>query len=389
MRIIFVTPEFLAKNKPSTGLPNYLFRVSKALINMGHTPIIVTSGDKSEHVFYDGIEVFRERTMVEFNKRPELNYIYNSIMSSYKLNKIVRKICKEVKVDIVQYASLFGLAFFHNKVPSIIRLSSYAKIYFGSNKSFSEFYVKTMSFIERIATRNISGIIAPSNIMAREFQKDVLKKVYVIETPFENDVKTMDYSLYNEMLKDKKYILFFGTLYAEKGIYVISNIIYEVLDKNPDYYFVFIGKNEKINSEDPLKIIYKNAGKYKDRVIYIKPLTHDLLYPIISKADIVTLPSLMENFSNACIEAMYFGRIVIGTEGTSFEQLIIDGYNGFLAAPNNSSSLLEKINLAINISYKKKTEMSLLAKNRINKLQPEIAVRRLIKYYQFIINKHH
>jgi glycosyltransferase involved in cell wall biosynthesis len=340
-----VTPEFLTINKPASGLPNYLYRVSKALINMGHIPIIVTSGERNEHVFYDGIEVYREITFSDFHKNQTINYLYNSVMSSYKLNKTVNKICNAVKVDIIQYASLYGLSMFHgNKAPSVIRLSSYAKIYYGSNKTYPAAYVKIMSFIERIAARGVSGIIAPSNIMAKEFQKDVHKKVHVIETPFENDAKFMDDTIYKEKFLNKKYILFFGTLYAEKGIYVIADVIHEILEKNQDYTFAFIGKNQKINSEDPLKTIYQKAGQYRDRIIYINPLKHEKLYPIIEKADLVVLPSLMENFSNACIEAMYFGRIVIGTQETSFEQLITDGENGFLAIPDNSSSLLRKIN---------------------------------------------
>lgn len=391
MHIIFVTPEFLSKNKASTGLPNYLYRVSKALTEMGHTPIIITGGDKKEHVYYDGIEVYREDTSNRgfMIKNAEINFLYNSIRDAYKLEKIVQQVCKEKKIDIIQYASLFGLAMFHKgKTPAIVRLSSYAKVYYKSLETYTDRFVRMMSFIERYAAKRVNGIIAPSNIMANEFQKDVHKKVTVIETPFENDVSIMDDIVLNEKIGNKKYLLFFGTLYAEKGIYVIADIIYEIFDKYPEYYFVFVGKNTISNGKNPLKTLYQKAGKYSDRVIYINPLKHEQLYSIVKNADFVTLPSLMENFSNACIEAMYFGRIVIATEGTSFEQLITDSENGFLALPNNPTSLLEKINIAINLSQEAKERMSIKAKKRIEKLRPEISVNRLIKYYKYVINNY-
>src|ERR1051326_7456438 len=44
----------------------------------------------------------------------------------------------------------------------------------------------------------------------------------------------------------------------------------------------------------------------------------------------VVLPSLIDNLPNSCLEAMGLGRVVIGTKGTSFEELITDEANGFL-----------------------------------------------------------
>lgn len=90
---------------------------------------------------------------------------------------------------------------------------------------------------------------------------------------------------------------------------VIAEKLEEFLRKNPDYYFVFVGNATVINGEEFGYMLRRMAGKYRDRVIIWVALPHKQLYPIIRKAEFVVLPSLMDNFPNACIEAMYFGIV--------------------------------------------------------------------------------
>lgn len=388
MRICFVTPEFLVINKSSTGLPNYLYRVSKSLKEKGHEPIIITAGDKNENVYYDGIEVIRRNTYITLKSKPVIEYIINALRMSRILNKELSKLCLIKKIDIIQFCSLYGLAIFYfGHVPSIIRLSSYAKKTFENNKTHSAMAILFMSLIERLGAKRVNAIISPSNIMAKEYGRDVRRRVKVIESPFLKDVNKEDDSIYKEKFLGKKYMLFYGTLYEVKGILVIANIISKVLEKNSDYYFAFIGGVQKYKGKSFLKIIKESAGEYCNRVIHIGSLDHEKLYPIIKHSDFVVLPSLMENLSNACIESMSFGKVVIGTDGTSFEQLIVDGESGFLAIPNNAESLYEKITAAINLEENNKIRMQKNAKKRVEKLQPDKAVSKLLRYYQFIIKK--
>ena len=65
----------------------------------------------------------------------------------------------------------------------------------------------------------------------------------------------------------------------------------------------------------------------------------------------------MENLSNACIEAMYFKKVVIGTDGASFEQLIMHGINGLLCQIGNPQDLFEKMQIAKNMSEREKKVM--------------------------------
>ena len=141
-----------------------------------------------------------------------------------------------------------------------------------------------------------------------------------------------------------------------------------------------------IDGKNAVGALRNAAGQFGNRFIYLRQLPHERLYPIIQKADFVILPSLVENLSNACIEAMYFKQVVIGTDGVSYEQLIDDGVSGLLCKPNDADSLLEKMNEAVAMSEGQKREMGELAKKRIDRLAPEVVVRKLLRYYQYVID---
>lgn len=389
MKICFVTPDFVQKGKISTGLPHYLYRVAKALQVMGHTPIIITAGNTNEHLFYDNIEVFRKNCEPNYIfKSSCLNYVARAFKMSSMLNKEVRSLCKKREIDIIQFASLYGLAMLYKqKTPSIIRLSSYAKKTFENSQAYSKIEISVQAFIERIAAINVGGIISPSNVMAKAYSKDVKRKVTTIETPFFSEEIKCDNKIYDEMFHGKKYILFFGSLYDVKGIYVIIKGIRQYLKENTDYCFGFVGNVEKHNGKNPLEELYRESKEYKDRIIYSKALKQELLLPIILNAECIVLPSLMENLPNACIEAMALGKVVIGSDGASFEQLIVDGKSGFLAIPGNTESLYKKIKQATSLSKSERNAMELLAAERIHLLEPQRVVKRLVRYYTYIINK--
>lgn len=387
MKILFVATEYTEKDKPSTGFPTYLQRVSKSLIRLGHRPMIVGGGSKNDYWIEDGIEVWTVTTDGG-GAFFRTNVTLTCLKLSFLINRKVQQIIKEQSVDIVQFTSLAGIAaFYHGKIPAVMRLSSYAKTYFSS---FLTYDARTLYFraaLERFAARRCDAVFAPCSITAEDFGKDCKRKVQVIETPFVYDIKQMDPIYVERYLKDKKYVLFFGSMYAEKGILIIAEILKRFLEENKDYYFVFVGEIRKIAGKDARGIIREAAGKCSDRVYIWKALRHEQLYPIIKCSDFVVLPSLMDNFPNACIEAMYFSKIVVGTDGTSFEQLIKHGHNGFLCKARDSRDLLDKMYDILNLDEKEKRIMEKNAHATTERLSPEYVVKKLLRYYKYVISR--
>lgn len=387
MKIVFVANHYVSKKRAMQGFMAYLTRTASALKQFGNEVVIVACGMYSRHFWEDGIEVYIE----EFHKKTFHNKAYeimkNYLLMSRTVNKRINILCRREKIDMIQFTSLSGLSLcYFGKVPAVMRLSSYAKIAYETHQTLNAGEERMVSFLERMASKRCIAVFAPCKNTAVAFSKDIKRNVSVIESPFYNDTLQYDDSIYAKDLQGKKYVLFFGQLYAEKGILVIADILDRFLKQHKDFYLVFCGATTPINGVDARKLLKRHAKEFADRVIFYDPLPHSSLYYLIIKADFIILPSLMENLSNACIESMYFGKVVLGTDGASFEQLIVGGKNGLLCKPNNSLSLLTKMNEAAAMSSIQKQNMGELAQKRIERLYPQIAVRKLLDYYKRIID---
>ena len=95
------------------------------------------------------------------------------------------------------------------------------------------------------------------------------------------------------------------------------------------------------------------------------------------------LPSLIDNSPNSCLEAMGLGGVVIGTRGSSLDELITDGVNGFLVTPNDPDALAEKMISAW--TDPRLAELSVAARNRMQDFAPEKTVPSLLAYYRLVL----
>ena len=81
---------------------------------------------------------------------------------------------------------------------------------------------------------------------------------------------------------------------------------------------------------------------------------------------------------------MGLGKVVIGTSGTSFDELISDGVNGFLVPPADPESLAAKMISAW--TDPDLSTMSAAAKQRMQEFAPEKTVASLLSYYSEILH---
>lgn len=388
MKILFVTPYFLQKGKTGTGMLIYTYRMAKALLALGHNPIIVCGGNCCKHEKFDGIDVYRVANTINKTNLQLIDQLLECTIGNYLIQQKVNEICKNQEIDIIQYAGNNGGGLFHKgKTPAVMRLSSYYKVTFATNLQYSKLQIAIHSYIERMAGKKMDGLYCPSKNLSEAFSKDIKRKVHVIEPPFFNEEERTDSKIYEKYFQDKKYILYYGTIWPEKGVLLLADIAVELLNKHPELYIAFIGDNCNFQGRSTLEEIRKKTQKVSEHIIYMKALPHSQLYPIIQKSELVILPSYMENISNACLESMYFGKIVVGTNGASFEQLIENGVNGYLFEQGNSKDLLRSINIALSLSPKEKDVMEQSARERIDVLKPENAVKRTLAFYHYIMNK--
>lgn len=396
MHIVYVTTEYIDSNTKKIidgGLANYLHKITTALSNLGHEiTVIVTRCDVNKIINYKGIRVIF--TNNEFKRKFYENIVWpfyptkkrNKIKEHYLFNstsKIIKKLNSKHKVDIIQYASYLATGKYPGKdIPYCIRISSYAKLMQRYYNYTNEKEIED----ESIQFCNSKFIFGPSKYIASYIENDLNlnKEIKIIESPYSNCLEQDDSRVLDDLklkIGDKHYLLFFGSIGRLKGCGVIADCIYDILKQYPDLYFVLIGKTILA---DYVKIIKNNANEFSNRVIRYESLPHSQLYPIIKNSYGVLMPSLTENFSNACVEAMRLKKIVIGTED-NFSQLITDRVNGFLSKVGDSESLKEKIFELMELSTEQKESMETKAYERTETLSPEKICNQLLEYYDYVI----
>jgi glycosyltransferase involved in cell wall biosynthesis len=195
-----------------------------------------------------------------------------------------------------------------------------------------------------------------------------------------------DTSVYSNSINGKDYLLFFGRFQLHKGFHILAQALPQVLQAHPDCTAVFVG----LDIETPLASSMKEYArslcqKDAERLVFIDPLPHKKLYPIIKGARIVVLPSLVDNFPNTCLEAMALGKPVVGTKGASFEELITDGETGFLVPAGDVQALGEKINEVW--THHSLETIGQAAERKVQEFTPEQTVQKLLAYCERILGK--
>lgn len=380
MHIVYVTGEF-AKDKRDNalgGMAKAVFMCAKGMAEKGHEVEIVTVASYQKNWIYKGIKVNSVYSSFNVN-RNTMEVAIEILEREMQIAKKINEIHKKNPIDIIQYTGWFGVGLLHNKnIPAVMRISTYSKIQLVGEYSKSK--LELLSFLERIAAKRMDVVFAPSRNTALALQKDIKKKVYVLETPYIQKEINENNAVIKDKIQSRKYLLFFGRMSVDKGIDVIKDILYDLFRTNKELYFVFAGDARNKKPE-----LQKAAKEYKDHLLFLGRLSHEELFPVIREAELIIMPSLMDNFPNSCAEAMSMGKIVIGTDGSSIEQFIEDKKSGFLSKINDSESLLKKINEALELNEEERVKISENAIKRIEKLNPERYYKKLENLYFHVI----
>jgi glycosyltransferase involved in cell wall biosynthesis len=266
-----------------------------------------------------------------------------------------------------------------------VRISSFEPLWRKAYERKLTVKQRVIELLEVRAMKSADNVYAPSMRIARTVQSAINRPVAAIEPVFIYDADALDYGVYNATLGGKNYLLFFGTVGSMKGCKEIAEILHPLLDKYRDLHFVFIGPAATEHSERMKEYVLLRAGDLNNRVFFLNPLKHEFLYSIIKESRAVVLPSRIDNFPNTCVEAMSLGQIVIGTDGTSFEELIEDGISGFLCKPNDRESLMNAVVRVLELTAEQRVSISAHAQKRIERLAPDFTIRNLINYYTSVI----
>lgn len=390
MKVCLVTTEFISEEGDfDGGLANYVYKIAKYLIKDRHKVVVVLQSDTDENFVYEDIPVFKVKVnlnnkIYKFIKRlTKLKESLDWLLSSYVLNNKLKKLQIQENFDLIHYSSFRGIGFFRlRNVPVLVRISSYHpyinEVMGVKPRSLED---RLMFFLESKAYKKADIVIGANEKINQKIEEITKRKVLLVEqlcdfVKDENLVIAEEFSF----LRDKKYFLFIGKMNKCKGSNLIAEIIYELLNKYKDLYFVFAGKDAGYKN-----LIIENAKEYKDRLVFVGRLRKDQLNPIIKQAYAVVIPSKNDNFPNTAIEAMSLKRIVVGTYSSGFPQVIDNNVNGYLINDDSSIELMKALDSLLSLDKIQKESMEVEAFKSISRLNPENIVKATLNAYNSAI----
>jgi glycosyltransferase involved in cell wall biosynthesis len=389
MRIAFVSPEYVTEQAFDGGLANHLHRVACGLVEMGHEPIIVVASDRDESLVDHGIRVERVATRSGPLDRWGWKFLrgfwpaVSNARQSWKLCRRLERLHREEAIDVVQFASYTATGLFRTRaIPAVVRLSSIQALWDASYEleRRGSLAAALNHKIETLALRRADALVSPSRILAEVAQKLTGREVEVIQSPYVRPNCVFDPTEYERVLEGKCYALFFGTVGLLKGVLTIAGTLERLLAAHPDLHFVFVGKQTEYRGRPMMEHVLERAGPHRDRILHLDRMRHESLYPVIQGAEVVVLPSRVDNLPNACLEAMALGKVVVGTRGASFDELIDDGETGYLCEIDDPESLLAAVEKALGLEDK--SEMGAGAARRIDRLDPAHVCEELLAVYR-------
>lgn len=349
MRIAFLTNEFKTDDTAAGGLGTYLKRVTRALCELGHQPeVFVVSKNTADTGTHNGVIVHRVKvTTVDTVLNRAINWmlfrVFGQLWSgpsgclnnAWHLGRALAAREKLVRFDFVQSTNCgcCGLMVRTKKDrPHIMRMSSKRDLVLDSDGKRGPGFA-AVSRLERLSAARADTVYAPSRFIARECTEKwgvptrVLRPPVFLET---QPASGIPFAL------PPRFMVHTGVFAVKKGTIVLARALRTVWEHAPDFEMIWCGAfDEPATRARCLEFFGPHAAKIR----LAGSLRKDILYAVIKKSAAVVLPSLADNLPNAAIESLLLGTPVIGTYGSSIDELVRDGATGLLVARESEHEL--------------------------------------------------
>lgn len=225
--------------------------------------------------------------------------------------------------------------------------------------------------LEKIGNKFSTGAITNNYVGAEEFKKFGIKNQVVIPNCYPNPQE------FNKRgNKDKIEVITVGRFVVQKDYPTLINAMKVAMSKKSDLKLTIIGHGEL---ESEVRQLVKDSGIATNTKILINP-TGILGY--LQQADIYLSTSLFEGTSNSIMEALDASLPVVATDVGDNNQLVKEGYNGYLTEIEDVEAISDKI-LELASSLDKRNEMG---RKGNELLKREFGVQKFLNSYQNLIS---
>lgn len=396
MHIVYITREYVP-SKRGGGIATYVKEIAEQMTARGHNVTIIAASDdtreQSDNV-ENGIRVIRLKGGDFVIRDVEKVSLFRRFRFAYRFfsyrKSVMQAIQKLNHVDVIEVADYGAEGLYLDKlnIPYTVRLHMQSlfdlntqtkkKITFR-NFIFYYFWKQEENVLKRCRyITSCSKALAEWSIKAYDL---VPKTVTVINNPVNlKNISTLD--ILDIFDKDRKNIVYVGTVCATKGCQELVDAVKILKNKYPNIELWLFGKTglwaDKLADEN----------KSNPWIHFYGKIERNRLYTIYKESDVVCLPSWFDNFPMTCIEAMLAKAIVVGSKVGGMSEMLEDSQTGYLMEPKNVPELVEKLDMALSLTIGKKKDMGVKARAvALYRYAPKVIGEQLENYYKKMINE--
>lgn len=396
MRIAFVTTEFNCNGQVFGGLATYLDKIANLLASKGHEITIITLSSENFSLEQNGIKIYgmKEKNHPYFLFLDLLSFflLHKAMLwlaKSFQINQLLRKLHQRNKFDIVQYASTQALAFFApSYIPWCIRNSG---LLYQYNRAIgiNRYWERQKEILQVMTLKSARFLYGPSSSTNELFLKDYRMHADLIRTPLPLEFGSENITISHEKahpLNGQRFILFFGTLNELKGVQFIGPMLPYLFGYDPDIRFVFCGRDGQVGHDSASNYLKRCAGRFEGHLIFTGSLAKEELIQWIKSADLITLPSVVDNSPNTLIEALSHGKTVVCSDEASMAEMILHGHNGFTCDVTVSEIYFQTIRRALEMTEDERNNLKLSIEKSLVEFNPKSVIEHTLAFYNKVIN---
>ena len=239
------------------------------------------------------------------------------------------------------------------KLPLIIKTHD---VYSFTSSVLKSMYLHFLNSLHRVMLKRAERVLVVSNYLKfKAIETHRLEKHKVLVFPNGVDVRRFRLGIDSDSLRsslgvvNKKVILFIGGITEDRGLDLLVKALPKMLVKNPNVIVLFVGEGPQ---KAYLKKLAQDVGVERF-VKFVPPVSHKDIPRYISLAEITVGPLVArsDTFGSVprkVLEYMACAKPVVSCRGGVAQDLIIDGYNGFLIQPGDVEELASIISEVFN-----------------------------------------
>jgi len=358
LRICLASSEYPPEQYGGVGRLTQL--MAQGLFACGHSVHVITRGDRDHTSFYDGAFVYKTPYRLErYHQYQHLSSLYHTLNYSHAVHEKVQRLMINEGIQVLDsplwqvnglITAVSGL------LPVAVRLVTSIRQINDIQRDWNEDQGFIGDLEEELLRR--SACLLPNSQATLETIRGLFS--YTEQNP-EPPVQIVPYGIVPAAEEDVRLfpldhppstltVLYLGRLEKRKGIPYLLEAIPQILNAVGNVRFILAGGDNSLHDgfqaqtgQTYADYFTRKYAQYTDRVSFLGKVDDEQLNNLYQSCDLFVAPSLYESFGIVYLEAMNYGKPVVGCKSGGVPEVVDDGVTGILVEPSAVAPLAEAI----------------------------------------------